>query len=257
MIRYQRNNIIFRIASSDAISKFKHAQAHAFVQLARSDLKFDISAREVVLLEYDRISQWLYRIERILQSSQEGEMSEQLRTAITESLHEELTVIQTVLETHTDVFDLRVTEYTKLIHEYSFPIIEDELDCKLNDTIDRGFASLSDLVSEYLQHLLLCLHEYNNNCILKNNPAFISVGEFSASACSKQSVKKFIPSLKRLEFFKKQGCGDHYIFKNYTSQDDMFDQVVKSVKPAAVTLVPEEPVTEELTADSQKLYAYA
>jgi len=82
MIKYQRNNITFRIASADAIGKFKSTQAHSFVQLARKELNFDEAAKETVLLEYDRLSQWIFRVERICLSSGEGRVAEQLQTAI-------------------------------------------------------------------------------------------------------------------------------------------------------------------------------
>ena len=258
MIKYQRNNIIFRIASSDAISKFKHTQAHAFVQLARPEFSFDVSAREVVLLEYDRISQWLYRIERILQSVGEGEMPIQLRTAVMESFREEINVIETVLETHPEVFDAPVVEFAKLIHVYTFFLMEDQMACMMDDTIDRAFVELADLVSEYLQHLLICLHEYNSNCILRSATPFVSIGDFCL--CIKKANRRFLPIIKRIQFFKKMGCGDTYVFKNYSTHEDMFEKAVKALKSAEVTLIPEQLPEEVAIAadkDPEASYAYA
>lgn len=235
MIKYQRNNIIFRIASSDAISKFKSVQAHAFIQLARSDIGFDVAAREVVLLEYDRLSQWLYRMERILLSVGEGEMHHTLRHAILESFREEMLVIEGVTETHSEVFDTRVSKFAKLIHSYAFSLITEEMSKKMEKTIDKAFGELTDLVSEYLQHLLISMHEYNNNLVTQKDEPFLSYSFY----CQKQknTPYHFTPIIKRAEFFKMHEAGDTFVLKNYANGGDIHDDVSSALKDIGVFVV--------------------
>lgn len=217
MIKYQRNNIVFRIASSDAIAKFKSVQAHALMQLARSDIGFDLAAREVVLLEYDRLSQWLYRMERILLAVGEGKIPEELRTAVLESFREEMIVVENVIDMHAEVFDKTAAQFTKMIHTYSFALIHEEMSKRMEQTIDRAYGALMDLISEYLQHLLICMHEYNNNIVTKKSEPFLSYGFYCAKLSD--TPRHFDPIIRRAEFFVKNGVGTSFVFKNYANGD--------------------------------------
>lgn len=223
MIRYQPNNIIFRIASSDAISKFKALQAQSFVQLARKELNFNTSAKEVVLLEYDRFSQWLFRIERICMAAQEGRMPMALRQAIQESFCEELRTVETVLDSHPDVFDGKISAFVKVIHKYSVNIILDRMELSVDKTVDRAFYDIVQIVSDYLQHVLTCLHEINHNYIVSRSATpFISASDF----CTKCDTEfRFLPIKKRTEFFDSIGLGKTYILKNYSSED-IYDEAM-------------------------------
>lgn len=234
MVKYQRNNIIFRIASSDAIAKFKSVQAHALMQLARTDIGFDLAAREVVLLEYDRLSQWLYRMERILLAVGEGEMPETLRHAILESYREEMIVIENVIETHMDVFDSQVAAFAKMIHTYSFSLINEEMVKRMQQSIDRAYGELTDLVSEYLQHMLIAMHEYNNNLVTKKLPPFLSYSAYCARL--KNTPYHFVPLIRRVEFFSKMGAGNEFVLKNYASEYAMHDEVAMAMRDHGITI---------------------
>ena len=156
------------------------------------------------------------------------------------------------------MFDAPVVEFAKLIHVYTFFLMEDQMACMMDDTIDRAFVELADLVSEYLQHLLICLHEYNSNCILRSATPFVSIGDFCL--CIKKANRRFLPIIKRIQFFKKMGCGDTYVFKNYSTHEDMFEKAVKALKSAEVTLIPEQLPEEVAIAadkDPEASYAYA
>lgn len=235
MIKYQRNNIIFRIASSDAIAKFKSVQAHALMQLARTDIAFDLAAREVVLLEYDRLSQWLYRMERILLAVEEGEMPKLLRHAILESFREEMIVIENVVDTHIDVFDKQVAHFARMIHMYSFSLINEEMEKRMEHTIDRAYGELTDLVSEYLQHLLICMHEYNNNLVTQKKQPFISYSFYCAKL--KNTEHHFTPIIRRAEFFKNAGAGDSYVLKNYANEYGIHDEVAIAMRDCGIMIL--------------------
>lgn len=239
MVKYQRNNILFRIASSDAISKFKSTQAHAFLQLSRSDIAFDVSAKEVVLLEYDRISQWLYRIERILLSSETHQIAKSLKQAIIESFREEMLTTENVIESHRDVFTKEVMEFTRLIHAYAFGSLTEKIEASMDsNTIERAFIDLAALMTDYLQHLLVCMHEYNNNMITQRCTPFLS---FSDSCVKIEPVDKMlVPLVKRANYFKTKMLAKTFTFKDYSSQVFPFDEAHKALAPLGINLVKEQ-----------------
>lgn len=221
MVKYQRNNIIFRIASSDAIAKFKTIQTHALMQVARPDIAFDLAAREVVLIEYDRLSQWLYRMERILLAVSEGQMHETLCNAILESLREEVIVIENVLDSHVEVFDPRVTQFAKMIHRYAFDLLTSEIERRMRKSIDRAYSELTDVVSSYLQHVLLCMHEYNNNVVTHKSEPFLSYSSYFSDLIdlAHRPKNNFDPLVMRACFFVQSGCSSTFVLKNYADAE--------------------------------------
>ena len=227
---------MFRIASSNAIATFKSNQSNAFIQLARSELCFDVSAREVVLLEYDRASQWLFKIEKILQSIGEEEIQSQLKIAIIESFREEIIAIETILNIFKDVFDDNVVEFIKLIHSYAFEYAVEEMEECINGKIDRCFIALTEVLMHYLQHILFCLHEYNNNMIVKSETPFLSVGNF---CLRKNGEKKFEPIRKRINYFKKYIKDKTYVLKIY-SDENIFTDAVNFTRDLNIFLIEED-----------------
>ncbi len=236
MNRYQPNNIIFRIAASDAIGKFKSLQAQSFVQLARRELNFNTSAREVVLLEYDHFSQWLFRIERICVAAQEGPMSQALHSAIHESFREEIRTIETILATHPEVFSSDIVDFMKVIHGYSLSIIDRQMNDGTYETIERTFNRIVNVVSDYLQHVLTCLHELNSNIITRVRNPFICISDFLLKGCTGDDCLS--PLLKRIQYFQSVGCGDEYVLKTY-SNEDVFERACDYLKNSGVKLVNE------------------
>lgn len=247
MIKYQRNNIIFRIASSSAIAKFKTAQANSFLQLARKELNFDDGAKEVVLLEYDRFSQWMFRVERICLAAGEGFLTKPIQLAIADSFKDELRVVESVIESHPQVFSNEIITYTKLIHSYTLKIIYNFFDLGLTTTTDVAIDKIIETVSSYLQHLLIAMHEFNDNFINKTQPPFISISDFSLMhANSESSLNKFEPCLYRALYFVGQGLGETFLLKNYSSCN-IFDAAHEYFSSFKLTLIPEM-LEEEIPA---------
>ena len=241
MIKYQRNNILFRIASADAIAKFKEAQAHSFLQISRKELSFDVAAKEVVLLEFDRFSHLIFRIERICVAAGEGPMKHDLARSILDSFHEELRVIETVIERHNDVFTKDVIQFTKLIHDYTSKMLDNSLVPILATSIDEAFAKTVMIISHYLQHLLIAMHEFNSSIVKHVTSPFLSVGDFCIDFLNYN--EKFTPCVQRGKFFKDRGVGDTYILKNY-SQCDIFDDVRSCLQDLGITLIPEDMISQ-------------
>lgn len=235
MPKYQGNNIIFRIASSDAISKFKSVQAHSFLQLTRKELDFNASSREIVLLEYERLSSWIFKMEKVFQTVSDKSVPPLLKKTIVDAFKEEVYMIEHVAAAYPDTFDETVVRFTRLIHKYSFGIILDRMDNAMLQKVDRAFTEVVEIISNYLQHLLVCFHEYNNNIIRKQSP-FICVADF----CMTDLIgdRRFGPINKRLKFFEDQLGNDSFIVKNYSSYPNIFPEVKQSVA-LNVHLVPE------------------
>lgn len=236
MFKYQRNNIIFRIASADAFGKFKAAQANAFLQLARRELNFDDAAKEIVLLEFDQFSNWLFRVERICLSAGEGFLPPTLRSAIYESFKDELKVVEGVMDGNRGIFTEEARSFTEVVHAYTMTMLGAEFgDATLVGT-PAAYANIVNLVNNYLQHLLIAMHEFNNNTIRKGFP-FVSVADFCFSGLDSSS--HFSSCLERMKFFQKMGCGSVFILKNYTSHE-IFDAANDFLAVEGFTLLKEE-----------------
>lgn len=236
MAKYQGNNIIFRIASSDAISKFKAVQAHSFLQLTRKELDFESSTREVVLLEYERLSAWIFKMEKIFQTVSDKNVPPVLKESIIESFKEEIYMIEHVATSYPDTFDSLVVRFTRLIHKYSFGIILDRMDEAMTDKVDRAFVEVVAIVSDYLQHLLVCFHEYNNNVVKRSEP-FVCVADFCIKGI--EGSRRFAPVTSRLKFFENQLENDSFVIKNYSSYPDILVELDSEVE-SNITLVPEK-----------------
>lgn len=235
MTRYHRNNIAFRISSADAISKFKSAQMHAFFQLVRKDIGFNDSAKEAVLLEFDRFSDWIFRAERIC-VAMDSKFSEQILKSFHSSVLDEQVTIESVMQRYSNVFSMNVVKFTKLIHQYSNPILLDRIMQLDNQDIDAGFVKLVSIMGDYLQHFLVCMHEFNNNLIIKKSAPFLSVADFCISI-DYESMCEF-PCAKRAQFFMENGVGDTYVLKNY-SNTDVFQKLKDALVDKNIHLIPE------------------
>lgn len=237
MAKYQGNNIIFRIASSDAISKFKAVQAHSFLQLTRKELDFESSTREVVLLEYERLSTWIFKMEKIFQTVSDKTVPDILKQSIIESFKEEIYMIEHVASSYPDTFDGLVVSFTRLIHKYSFGIILDRMEEAMADKVDRSFTTVVSIVSDYLQHLLVCFHEYNNNVVKRNDP-FVCVADFCIKGI--EGPKRFVPVTSRLKFFEDNLEIHSFIAKNYSSSPNILNELNSDLAlESEIVLIPE------------------
>jgi hypothetical protein len=232
-VRYQRNNILFRIASASAISKFKSIQSHSFVQLTRRELCFDESAREAVLLAYDRFSQWIFRAERIcLTVAAHTEIvSSELTNSFSASFLDEQRVILSVIESHPEVFPKSIFNFVKLIHTYMGAFIEQKLLAFEDSKIDVFFLEVTDLISKYLQHILVALHEFNANMVIQDDKQFISIADFpyDHNVCVEQCIK-------RLEFFARSVPNKVYELKFYGDCGEEKNEVVSQLRIASQSL---------------------
>lgn len=237
MAAYLKNNLTFRIASAAAIGKFKTSQSHAFLQLNRKEIDFDDAAKEAVLLEYDRFSNWIFRLEKMLLAVSNGDISNSLKTIICDSFSEELKLIENVMESNIDIFPNTVINFTKKIHQYTEKMYINEFLEILDYKSIKAFSEIVDKINDYLQHVLTSMHEFNNNLIKHKNQQFLAVTPFCINNLKKCSSVD--PCLDRLNFFIKYGCSNQFLLKNY-SNNDIFDTLNESFSNKGITIIREE-----------------
>jgi hypothetical protein len=229
-LSYQRNNIIFRIASSDAIAKFKSIQAHTLIQVARPDLHFDECTREAVLLEYDRLTQWVLRVERLLLRNHDHYLNEGGVKALIHNLSDELHGTEDIIDEHPEVFSIGVSQYVKLIHGYSFKQLNEEITGAFRETTERAFSSMCDTLARYAQSFLSSLHEFNNNLIVKQDPPFISI-------CEGDPIQEEVSAARqRCAFFLNQGTEREFVLKSYTTDATLIDEVTTALVESGVSV---------------------
>ena len=212
MLSYRENNIIFRIASADAISKFKEVQSSSFIQVNRKELNFDLKAKEALLLEYDRFSQLIIKVERLMLMDDMHEISPTLRKLITQLVLDEFDSIEEISVTHKGSFSADITKFLRAIHSYSKPLIVSHLNAALKLPAERAFSAITQTLSNYLQHTLCALHEYDTNIIKEKSP-ILSYSEFSHSVAGGESV----PIIHRANYFLQRGIGSTFELKNYVN----------------------------------------
>lgn len=212
---YQRNNIEFRIVSAGAISKFKAAQAHAFIQLIRKDIGFNDAAKEAVLLEFDRFSDLIFMAEKTCLGLGKR-MSRKAVVALHKSLIDEFALIENTMQLHSEVFTDSVQKFTEVIHSYTTQMLEERIKDVQGKEAATVFNELVTLISDYLQHFLASMHELNNNCLRKKNKPFLSVVAFCANSADGTST---IPCLERAKYFVEEGAGNSFILKNYSDKE--------------------------------------
>lgn len=246
MIPYLKNNLVFRIASADAISKFKNAQAQSFLQVSRKELMFDESAKEAVLLEFDRFSHLIFRVERVLASMEPTQISSSLIRVINHMFLEEFATIESVISSNPAIFKNNVPSYVNMIHTYTRNMYENVLCTALSNTTPKAFEKFAHDVNNYLQHFMVCMHEFNNNVIIKSEKAFLCITDFCINISEIKLIEEM--SLRRAHFFISNGCSKSFILKNYSQKEDIFDTLVSSFSKHDIVLSKEEYEEECLEA---------
>lgn len=225
---YQENNIEFRIASADAISKFKATQAHSFLQVCRKEFEFDISAREVVLLSYDRFSTWVMKMEKIFLREERRKPSKALHDLVMTTFTEELRQIESVCIENPSIFSQGVVDFLKVIHSYAPVLMKTGIDSAMDGTPARAFSQIAGFVSDYLQHVLISMHEFNNNLVLGKEP-FVCIAPFCLMQRKMNKKCELISLRTRAAFFRKKIDSDAvFTLKNYT-EDNLSEESISAL----------------------------
>lgn len=235
---YQKNNILFRISSSEAISKFKNSQAIVLLQLVRKELDFEQGAREAVLLEYDRFSTWVFMIERLYLVQNSRAVTDKLRQETLETFCNTVSDIEGIMQDNTDVFSQEIIEYVKILHDYSKNIIEHQFNRILQNTTSEAFSQCVKVVDLFLQHMLVSIHEFNNNTRSSARPFLCATDFFDGYDRTDSTAAQLTARGKY--FIKNHGC-KNFEFKNYSSEDLLGSLTIK-LATKGISIYPEKMV---------------
>ena len=237
MNQSQYNNIIFKIAASDAISNFKLAQAHSLMQISRGELKFDNGAKEALLLEYECYSDRLLKTEKSYIVRNAKNFTAAIKKLTLKYIVDEMNHVQKIIDINPETFSRELADFIRLIHGYSLDIFDKWLEKQIGASIANTFSAFSAILTQHLQHLLISLHEFNNNIVTKEVTPFLSIADFSLININETT--KFSMLYKRASFFKNLGIITPFILKNYSCDRFIFDAAQDYLSKFDIKLLPE------------------
>ena len=218
MKRYIYNNIDFRIVSAKSIANFKECQAFDFNELVKNEKDFSSQSKEALLLEYEHLFKFILRLERLfLLYSKESNLI--IKDELINNLYNAFDDIDELEASYTDIFSTELRQFIRLAHHYYFNILVQEIMVILETidpeeaTVAKMYPKLVNLITDYLQALLINLYEfeYNTNNNTGNFLCFTKLDAFSLTGNSEAFAKK-------LEFYNKFGS-EFFDFKNYSERD--------------------------------------
>ena len=161
--KFQSNNIEFRIKSSKAIENFKNVQSFQLGQLVNGRFHFSPERRELLLLEYDICTRWLYEVEHSIIENSVVDVDTIVKLALKSH-----NTINDVIRRNPTRFDCGFTKIFNEIHFNSFNDFLSELETIPTVNICSFFRDLVDLVILHMNHSLIELHELNRMMCTEN-----------------------------------------------------------------------------------------
>ena len=190
-----KNNIHFRMLSSSIIATFKTKQAQDLQQVTRLDVKFAEPCREVLLLEYERVSRLLMALEYVCLKNGSDIVSASVIEDILSRVSRGISTIETVIAEHTDIF-ADIGDFVQFMHSQAVPYVKDSIQANLKDSsADTAFIAIARVLTDYMEHVLLSLHEYNSICYRSVDTPFICISNFD-------KANKDVPVNTREQFLK-------------------------------------------------------
>jgi len=215
MQTFIKNNLSFRVVSSNAIAKFKAGQAFDFNELARKNNSFSASSKETLLLEYEYWFKWVLRVEKIFLMLGEEESPKVLVDQLCNSVKLEFGEIEDMMRCHPEVFEQVTVDFISVLHKSLSDALCALIRLELAEAdMFSAFSLVSNNISDYLQLVLFSLYELE--AISNKEPAFIDVSTF----CHNTKCDTGICILtEKAKYFRDTFDVDKFIIKNYTSHD--------------------------------------
>lgn len=206
-----KNNIHFRMLSSSIIAAFKTKQAQDLQQVTRLEVKFAEPCREVLLLEYERVSRLLMALEYVCLKNGSNVVSDDVIADILNRVSKGISTIEMVIAEHSEIF-ADIGDYVGLMHSQAVPYIKDSIQTNLKDSsADTAFMAIARVLTDYMEHVLLSLHEYNSICYRSVEAPFICVSNFD-------KANKDAPVENREQFLKTKFNITDLEYHDYTTQ---------------------------------------
>jgi len=215
------NSIDFRIHSSKALEKWKNVQAFQLNQLINGRFYFGQYQREILLLNYDLWSKWLYQIEAFcieVSNKKKQPITDpsdiEFISAITKKVHE---CIDRTIAENPEYFNEQFTKVWSAQHDNMREYMFNKIGTFTGISINTFFTACVDLITDIMQHSLIEIHEIDSLCNSNKNSCgnipFLIVNDFNEKAF--QKFGKCLIS-ERLAAYKQFFEIDEICVKNYT-----------------------------------------
>jgi hypothetical protein len=140
-----------------------------------------------------------------------------------------------------NVFKYGVFDFVKMIHSYTLQHYKQPIEESLSYTAAKSFEAIVNKINSYLQHHMVCMHEFNNNIVLRSEKPFLCVTDFCINIHEHQPIERLL--LKRAQFFIVRGTASEFTLKNYTDHK-IFDDLAPTFLSQKI-LLKEEVIDEE------------
>ena len=184
------NSIEFRIHSSKSLERWKNVQSFQLNQLVNGKYYFSQDVKEILLLNYDLWSKWLYEVENYCieingmcqtncTSTDKSNEKCKSRSGETKVIDENIEFVDVLVDKVTEEFNHVVFKNQKCFkkellvawekqHAASIRHMKEEMKLLVNASLPFFFAILVDLISKVLQHALIEIHEIENLIAFRN-----------------------------------------------------------------------------------------
>jgi len=214
---FYNNNIDFRIASSQALEKFKNVQSFQLNQLQNGKFFFPQEVREILLLKFDMWSRFLTEIENFFveldNSHHDVEPNEiDFIISLANITNDKYKSIMTTAPTK-EYFDEEFSNIWLEMHEDMFQLMLLEIG-EMSGNHKVAFACLSDILCRVMQYTLIELHELNELMQSSNkNETFLVVTQLCSHFLQNTGVCLLS---RRAQVYKKYFNISKIWLKNYT-----------------------------------------
>lgn len=222
---YIKNNIKFRIVSSNSIAQFKSAQAFDFNEISNGSSAFLETTREVLLLEYEYIFKWITRAEKLFLLLNDSDDASSLFQTLIIYIDHLMSDIEEVMGYYPNEFSNYIIEYIANFHNSYYDILEKQFKKYMSSDIYSAYPRIVNCVSEYLQQLVFVLHDYDNNVMSKRDEPFLSFTDISIESLKENGYQNLI---NRAHFFKRNFDINTFILKNYSNHDN-FEMILNTL----------------------------
>lgn len=209
---YIRNNIEFRIVAAKALESFKNSQAFMLNEIDKA--KFDITAKEILLLQYDTWFNWCLFAERfclkhrVLTDDHIGMM-------LIDATNKDKQTFD-IMNTNFDIFDRGVVDLYEKTHGYLFDFFKRKLNSFADKESIEVYPRIIRTLTSMLNATLFELHEINSIVTGTEFP-FVSIDEVGVEYFKENNIS--IPT-ERYKLYRELKDLNDVILKCYVENED-------------------------------------
>lgn len=233
MKSYIKNNINFRIVSSNAISQFKSAQAFDFNEISCNGREFSEPTREILLLEYEYWFKWILRVEKLFLLLNVADSAVELEKPLVTSIDYLLSDIEEVISYYPEQFSHELINYVSIFHQTYLSVLISQIKKHLKSEVYSAYPQLVNCVSSFLQQIVFILHDYDNNILSKKDNPFLSFTNISINAAELNGYSNLV---ERAEFFKEHFNINNFVLKNYSDVTNP-ESIIKKLTDSGINII--------------------